>query len=676
AYVIYTSGSTGQPKGVLTTQQNIVRTVVNNHYLTITPEDRILQLSNYAFDGSAFDIFGALLNGALLVLIRKEHILDIAALSQILKEEKITIFFLTTALFNTIVDLDVESLSQVRHVLFGGEKVSASHVARAYEVLGKGRIIHVYGPTESTVFATYYAVDHLECGEATVPIGVPLANTRAYIVDQDNKLQPIGVPGELCIAGDGLARGYLNRPELTAEKFVANPFGPGGRMYRTGDLARWLPGGSIEYLGRIDHQVKIRGYRIELGEIEAQLLKVESVREAVVVARETEEGQKDLCAYVVAGCELVASEIRAVLSQSLPGYMIPAYFVQIDRLPLTPNGKIDRKALPAPAAHLHTGAEYIAARTPVEETLVSIWETVLGVSPIGIQDNFFDLGGHSLRATTLVAMIHRELGAEIPLRTVFQEPTIAQMARMIEGRDSFVYAMIPTVKPSTYYPVSSAQKRLYILSQMDGGELSYNMPAVITIEGELDRERLEETFRKLIRRHESLRTGFELVEGKLVQRVYEDVPFAVEYTKASEEQSAEMVHTFVRPFALQQVPLLRVGLLEIVQDRHLLLFDMHHIISDGVSMSLFIREFVQLYEGKNLPPLRIQYKDYAAWQQANMESEQMRKQEAYWLDEFSGEMPVLELPTDYARPAVRSFQGRTYEFVISSHKSEQLRELA
>ncbi|MCP3781736.1 amino acid adenylation domain-containing protein, partial [Paenibacillus sp. MZ03-122A] len=299
AYIMYTSGSTGHPKGVMTTQQNVIRTVRNSNYVTFMSTDRILQLSNYAFDGSTFDIFGALLNGATLVLIRKENMLNIAALSRILWEEKITVFFLTTALFNTLVDLDVDSLSNVRHVLFGGEKVSADHVARAYQVLGKSRIIHVYGPTESTVYATYYSVDHIDPREASIPIGVPLANTRAYIVNQENNLLPIGVPGELCIAGDGLARGYLNRPELTAEKFVINPFVPGERMYRTGDLARWLPDGNIEYLGRIDDQVKIRGYRIECGEVEARLLEHEAVREAVVMAKQDESGQAYLCAYYV-----------------------------------------------------------------------------------------------------------------------------------------------------------------------------------------------------------------------------------------------------------------------------------------------------------------------------------------------------------------------------------------
>ncbi|WP_033404784.1 non-ribosomal peptide synthetase, partial [Paenibacillus fonticola] len=563
AYLIYTSGTTGLPKGAMITQQGLVNYIWWAKKVYVAEDHLDFPLySSISFDLTVTSVFTPLMTGSSIRIYEGTD--KVSLIRRIVEENQVDILKLTPTHLSLIQEMNLSSKSKIRKLIVGGENLSTSLANKITEMFnGRIEIFNEYGPTETVVGCMIYRYDVAATDtRESVPIGVPADNVKIYLLNSHHQFLPKGVLGEIYIAGDGVALGYLNKPELTAEKFVANPFEPGERMYRTGDLARWLPDGNIEYLGRIDHQVKIRGYRIELGEIEAQLLKVESVREAVVVARETEEGQKDLCAYVVSDHELAASEIRAVLSQSLPGYMIPAYFVQIDRLPLTPNGKIDRKALPAPAEHLHTGAEYIAARTPVEEALVSIWQAVLGVSPIGVQDNFFDLGGHSLRATTLVAMIHKELGADIPLRTVFQKPTIAQMARMIEGRDSFssfTYARIPAVKPSSCYPVSSAQKRLYILSQMDGGELSYNMPAVITVEGELDRERLEETFRKLIRRHESLRTGFELVEGNLVQRVYEDVPFAVEYTKASEEQSDgqsdDLIRQFVRPFALQQAPL-------------------------------------------------------------------------------------------------------------------------
>ncbi|WP_140399040.1 condensation domain-containing protein, partial [Paenibacillus thiaminolyticus] len=450
--------------------------------------------------------------------------------------------------------------------------------------------------------------------------------------------------GELCISGAGVARGYLNRPELTGERFADNPFEPGARMYRTGDLAKWLPDGNIEYLGRVDHQVKIRGYRIELGEVEAQLLKIASVQEAVAIAREDGDGQPYLCAYIVADKELTSGELRNALSQALPGYMVPSCFVQLEHMPLTPNGKIDRKALPEPDGSMQTGAEHVAPRTAVEAQLAQIWQEVLGLPRIGVKDHFFDIGGHSLRATALVAKLHKEMGIEMPLREVFQSPTIEQMAEVITGKAitdkerQVAYRPIPITEESAYYPLSSAQKRLYILSQLEGGELSYNMPGVLEMEGALDRERLEEAFRQLIRRHETLRTGFELVGGEAVQRVHRDVAFAVEHVRVKEEEANAHLRKFMRPFDLRQPPLLRARLLELRPDRHLLLFDMHHIISDGASLGLFLREFAQLYEGAELPPLRIQYKDYAAWQQGEMQRERMSKQEAYWLEVFGGEV--------------------------------------
>ncbi|WP_339373139.1 condensation domain-containing protein, partial [Paenibacillus elgii] len=334
----------------------------------------------------------------------------------------------------------------------------------------------------------------------------------------------------------------------------------------------------------------------------------------------------------------------------------------------------DHRALPAPEGRMQTGIDYVAARTPMEEQLAQIWKKVLGLPKVGVKDNFFEIGGHSLRATTLVAHLHKELDIEMPLREVFQYPTIEQMAEAVAGREQSAYASIPILKQSAYYPVSSAQKRLYILSQLEGGELSYNMPGAMTVEGALDRKRLEEAFRKLIARHDTLRTGFELVNGEPAQRIHETVPFAVEYVQASEEEAEVHVREFVRPFDLRQAPLLRVGLIELKPDRHLLLIDMHHIISDGVSMGILTKEFIRLYEGDELPPLRIQYKDYAAWQQGEVHSRRLRKQEAYWLETFRGEIPVLDLPTDYKRPSIRSFKGNTLEFMLDKQMSEGLRQ--
>ncbi|PUA38789.1 non-ribosomal peptide synthetase, partial [Paenibacillus elgii] len=675
-YVIYTSGTTGKPKGNLTTHRNIIRVVKNTNYIDITEQDKLLQLSSYSFDGSTFDIFGALLNGAKLVLVPKETVLDVAKLAGLIEEQQISVMFITTAFFNVLVDMNPDCLRHARAVLFGGERASVSHVRKALGHLGPGKIKNVYGPTESTVFATTYDVHEVEDGAVSVPIGGPISNTAIYIVDGQNKLQPIGVAGELCVAGDGLARGYLNRPDLTAEKFADNPFAPGERMYRTGDLARWLPDGTIEYVGRIDDQVKIRGFRIELGEIEAHLLKLDAIEKATVVVRESANGEKQLCAYYVEDRSLSANEIRNTLSQELPSYMLPSYFVQLERMPLTTNGKIDRRALPAPEESMETGVEFVEPRTELEAGIVNIWKEILKIEKISVKDSFFELGGHSLRATTMVSRLHKELNISLPLRDVFRYPTVEKLAEAIGGMGEQAYSSIPAAEAREYYPLSSAQKRLYILHQLEGAEQSYNLPGVTLLEGALDRNRLEEAFRALIARHETLRTGIEMVGGEPMQRIYPEVEFAVEHIRANEEEADAAVKQFIRAFDLAKPPLLRVGLIELAPERHLLMFDMHHIVSDGISMDVLVEEFARLYGGEELPALRIQYKDYAVWQQSEAQKEQLKRQEAYWLEVFRGELPVLEMPTDYARPAVQSYAGNALRFELDAQKREGLQRIA
>ncbi|MEK4076657.1 amino acid adenylation domain-containing protein [Paenibacillus sp. FSL M7-0656] len=676
ACVIYTSGTTGKPKGNLVSHRNIVRVVQNTNYIDITNRDHVLQLSSYSFDGAIFDIFGALTNGARLVLVPRETLLEIGLLADLIQRQRISVMFITTAFFNVLVDVNVNCFRDVRAILFGGERVSVGHVRKALAHLGAGRLNHVYGPTESTIFTTYLPVDFVDESALTVPIGRPISNTTVYIVDSRNKLLPIGVVGELCVGGEGLVRGYNNRAELTAEKFVHNPFTSGERMYRTGDLAKWLPDGTIEYVGRTDDQVKIRGFRIELGEIEAQLQKVEGIRKTTVFARENVSGEKQLCAYYEADCELPAAELKSVLSQELPAYMIPTYLIQLERLPLTTNGKVDRRSLPAPEESLQPGEGHTPPRTPLEANLAEIWKSVLGLEHIGVHDNFFDLGGHSLRATTLVSKVHQELNVELPLRDVFRYSTIEQMALALSRIEEHSFSSIPLVGARAYYPLSSAQKRLFILNQLEGAEQSYNMPGVLLLEGSIDHSLLEKAFRGLIQRHETLRTGFEVVQGEAVQRIYESVDFSVVCRHANEEEASAVVQAFIRPFDLAKPPLLRAELVELAADRYLLMFDMHHIISDGVSMDVFVEELVRLYGGESLEPLHIQYKDYAVWQQSDEQKVQLNREEAYWLDRYRGELPVLEMPTDYPRPAVQSYEGHTLTSFVDEATNEGLKQLA
>ncbi|WP_025029028.1 non-ribosomal peptide synthetase, partial [Caldalkalibacillus mannanilyticus] len=679
AYVIYTSGTTGKPKGTLIEHKNVVRLLFNDHNLFDFNENDVWTLfHSYCFDFSVWEMYGALLYGGKVVVVPSLTAKNPKQFLQLLKDQQVTILNQTPTYFYKVLQEEAAEGGKglaLRNVIFGGEALSPYLLKDWKSKYPHIQLINMYGITETTVHVTYKEITEVEIEQAKSNIGQPIPTLSTYILDEHRNLLPVGVMGELYVAGEGVARGYLNRPDLTAEKFVDNPFKPGERMYRSGDLARWLPDGNLEYLGRIDHQVKIRGFRIELGEVESQLLKLDSMREGIVLAQKDEAGQEDLCAYFTAEREWNVSELRTALSQELPSYMIPSYFVQLEQMPLTPNGKVDRRALPKPTTGLQTGTEYVAPRTEIEEKLVQVWQEVLGVATIGVKDNFFDLGGHSLRATTLVSKIHKELNIDLALRTIFQAPTVEELAQIVSETEQNKHISIPRAMEREVYPVSSAQKRLYILHQLEGAELSYNISGQLLLEGSLDRNKVEEVFRKLIARHETLRTSFEIEHGEPVQRIHPNVSFTLEYVQSSDDEAQERIRQFVRAFDLGVAPLFRAGLIELEEKRFILMLDMHHIISDGVSIERITEEFAKLYEGHELPPLRIQYKDYAVWQQSEVQSERIQKQGEYWLDSLKGELPVLELPTDYARPAVQSFMGETYDFVIDSSLSKSLKQL-
>ncbi|MBE3649276.1 non-ribosomal peptide synthetase [Paenibacillus polymyxa] len=677
AYIMYTSGTTGQPKGVMVEHRNVVRLVKHANYARLDADTRILQTGSVVFDASTFEIWGALLNGGQLVLVSQDVILDVLKLKEAVRSHSITTMFLTTPLFNQLSQQDLALFEGIRELLVGGDVMSVPHMNRVLKAHPSLRISNIYGPTENTTFSTVHAINGVQ--SESVPIGRPIHNSTAYVVDRSMQLQPIGAWGELLVGGDGVARGYCNRPDLTSEKFINSPFRNGERCYRTGDLARWNADGTLEYKGRIDAQVKIRGYRIELGEVEAQLLKLEAVREAVVIAREDEQGQKQLCAYVVTHADVQLSELRSALNRELPSYMVPSYFVQLEQLPLTPNGKVDRRALPRPEGGISSGAEYVPPQNQLQAQLISIWKEVLEIERIGINDNFFEAGGHSLRATHVISLIHKQLHKNVQLKDLFQHPTIEQFAQVIEALEQTTYESIPVSENKPFYAVSSAQKRMYILNQLDGAGISYNIPGALTLIGSLDHKALDNAFRQLIDRHETLRTSFETMNGEPVQRVHNEVSFRVELIHApgaDQRETDELVHGFVQPFNLEQAPLFRAGLIEISPEHHILLLDMHHIISDGTSINVLIQDFIHLYAGDTLPSLRIQYKDYAAWQREQQQSERYQEQEDYWLNTFAGELPVLDIPTDYPRPAVRSFEGDVLEFTLDQRQSEGLKSIA
>ncbi|MBV9122341.1 MAG: amino acid adenylation domain-containing protein, partial [Planctomycetes bacterium] len=534
---------------------------------------------------------------------------------------------------------------------------------------------------------------------STPTIGRPLANTHVYILDRHLRPVPVGVPGELFIGGAGVARGYLHRPELTAQKFLPDPFDPegAGRLYRTGDWVRWLPSGELEYLGRLDHQVKIRGFRIELGEIETVLTRHPAVREAVLTAREDHPGDKRLVAYLVGNGEPLppTAELRSYLKEHLPEYMVPSAFVTLESMPRTPNGKVDRKTLPAPEqAREDVPASLSAPRTPVEELVAGVWAEVLGRGPAGIHDNFFELGGHSLLATQVVSRLQEWLRVDLPLRALFEAPTVAGLAEVIEHlRQGSARVQLPPLGPTPRegpLPLSFAQQRLWFLHQWAPGSCLYHIPAAVRLHGPLDVSALERSFQEVVRRHEALRTTFANADGQPVQVITPDrasplpvidlsaVPAAEREEKVQELASLEAR----RPFDLVGEPLLRTTLLRLGAEEHVVLLTMHHIISDGWSLGVFLREVTALYgafaagQPAPLPDLPVQYADYTLWQRQWLQGEVLQKQLSYWKEQLANAPPALDLPTDYPRPAVQSFHGARQAFTLSSELTDQLRSLS
>ncbi|MEN7436600.1 amino acid adenylation domain-containing protein [Bacillus amyloliquefaciens] len=674
AYIIYTSGSTGTPKGVAVEHRQASAFLSGMQgQFPLTEEDVIVLKSSFSFDASIWQLFWWTMSGASVYLLPAGWEKDPVRMIEAFASEKVTTAHFIPAMVNSFLDALETEPEETRarlgrtltRVFAGGEALSPLTAARFADLLPETMLIHGYGPTEATVDAAFYVCDRKQdSGRTRLPIGKPVPGARLYVLDSGGTIQPAGVAGELYIAGTGVARGYLNRPELTEERFVDDPFYPGERMYQTGDIARWTEDGLVEWLGRSDGQVKVRGYRIEPGEIEAAIRRIDGIRETAVTAR-TEEGETALYAYIEGR---KSDDVRAELATRLPAYMMPAQFIEMSEWPVTPSGKLDRRALPAPGGAADRQA-YTAPRNVTEMKLCALWEEVLKNGPVGIRDHFFERGGHSLKATALVSRIAKEFGVQVPLQDIFARPTVEELASVIQDLEESPYEAIQPAKKQDTYPVSSAQKRMYVLQQLEDGGVGYNMPAVLELTGPLDRSRLEETFRQLVERHESLRTSFETgPDGEPMQRIHDSVPFQLD--------EAESADAFVRPFCLEEAPLFRAALVKESDERHLLLTDMHHIISDGVSVNTLIKEFGELYAGRSLAPMRLQYKDYAVWQRSFQEKEGYQKQEAYWLKRLEGELPVLELPADKPRPAVRSFAGGSVSCTLDADTASGLHRIA
>ncbi|WP_149096515.1 non-ribosomal peptide synthetase, partial [Paenibacillus terrae] len=667
AYVIYTSGSTGEPKGVMIEHQALHNLHLSAGAYAIEKGSQVLQFASLSFDASVGDIFHTLLTGATLHLIRKEQLLAGHQFTEWLHTREITsIPFIPPTVLK---QLSYAELPKLKVISTGGEALPAELV----RTWGTDRVfLNAYGPTETTVDAT---IGHCTASMSKPPIGMPTINKRVYILDAFGNLQPIGVPGEMYIGGAGVARGYLHRSELTAERFLDDPFLKNGRMYKTGDLARWLPDGNIEFMGRIDDQVKIRGFRIELGEIESRLIQAPSVTQAVVAVQQGTQEQNFLCAYVVTEGSMNPSTLRSFVGSVLPEYMVPSFFVQIDQIPLLPSGKIDRSALPMPDFQT-LERSYVAPSSLTEQMLVSIWQSVLGIQRIGVEDHFFELGGHSLKAMMLASRVYKELQVEIPLRDIFRLTTIKQMAHYIDHTENREYSPIPVAPEQAYYPVSSVQKRMYVIQQMEdeGSETSYNMPSFYKLCGRVHIPKLKEALAKLVQRHESLRTSFHMLNGELLQKIHPEIQWSADFAHGvgMEGLSPELIQeSFIRPFALHEAPLFRATIVPLGQDEHVLMMDMHHIISDGISSAILLEDLSLLYRDELVKEPSKTVKDYVMWLES--EPDRQKNNESYWLKQFVGELPVLELPTDYLRPPVHSFEGEYITYTLNESVCSSVR---
>ena len=682
AYVIYTSGSTGRPKGVLLAHRGLVNLIpAYCARFGLKPGVRFLQFSTVGFDGSVPEVFATLASGATLVLGRRETLLSPSELHALLRRERVNVATLPPALLSV---LPADDLPDLEHVMSVGDRLTGEVAAK----WKPGRHLHNgYGPTENTVCSVWHEVTDEDIHLNRYPIGRPFPNVRAYVLDAQLRPVPVGVPGELCVGGVALARGYLNRPELTAERFIADPFGAGGRLYRTGDRVRWLPDGTLEFLGRLDQQVKVRGFRVELGEIEAVLVSHPTVEQAAVKALGESPAETWLAAYIVpaSGATPDPAALRAYLVERLPDYMVPTAYVVMDALPLNASGKVDRKALPAPEGAQLASAEYVAPRTPVEAGLAGIYASVLKVERVGVHDDFFALGGHSLLATQLVSRVRETFQVELPIRDLFDAPTVAGLAERVEralreeaGLD------VPPLVPVEFEadpPLSFAQQRLWFLDQLAPGNLFYNLPLAVRLSGALDVEALQRALNTLVERHETLRTTFRAEKGEPVQVIADDLTLDLPLDDLTDlpesEREAEAQRLAEQdartPFDLAAGPLLRARLIKLAEDEHLAVLVLHHIIADGWSLGVLVEEMARLYaayasgQTPALPPLPVQYADYAHWQREWLQGEVLERQLAYWRKQFEGAPVLLVLPTDRPRPAVQTSNGATLPVTLPTY---------
>ncbi|EAZ91770.1 non-ribosomal peptide synthetase [Crocosphaera chwakensis] len=686
AYIIYTSGSTGKPKGVEISHQGIVNFLWSMAQQPgINSDDILLSVTTLSFDIAGLELFLPLITGAKVVIVSRQTVIDGVALSQKIDQSNASMMQATPATWQMLIDAGWKGKKDLK-ILCGGEALSKTLVK---ELLTKSQELwNMYGPTETTVWSM---IEKIET-EDNITIGRPINNTQIYILDNHLQPVPIGIPGELYIGGDGLARGYVNRRDLTEERFINSPFNPGKKIYKTGDIAKYLPNGKVEYIGRSDYQVKIRGFRIELGEIESQLNQHLGVKNAVVVAKKEASGINPLVAYYVSQKEsnVTDENLRDFLKKKLPDYMMPLVFISLAEFPLTPNGKIDRKALPEPR-ETFTDKAFTAPHTPTEKELVSIWQEILGVI-VGINNDFFALGGHSLLATQVISRIRQKLKVEIPLRSLFEFSTIAQLSQVIDNHNITAKPIIKKVSRQQPLPLSFAQQRLWFLDQLEPENHAYNMSGAIQLQGELNEEALEKSINEIVRRHEVLRTTFNTNNGQPIQVIKSQnyIPLDKENLQLVSRQEKEekikeiAIQETEKPFNLEKDSLLRTKLLKLEENSHILLFTLHHIIFDIWSTGVIIKELSTLYHAfcqnqpSPLPELPIQYADFAYWQHQWLQGKTLKQEYQYWLKKLEN-FPTLnlaEINKKIGTISHKNLSKGSQTFTLSPTLSQQLNKVS
>ena len=700
AYVLYTSGSTGRPKGVVISHGAIL-----NHMLwmqeafPLNERDCVLQKTPFSFDASVWEFYAPLLVGGLLVMSRPGGHLDSAYLVRLIVEREVTILQVVPSMLRMLLDeVELEKCRSLKRVFCGGEALTRDLQDRFFSRLPV-ELHNLYGPTEATIDAITWSCRRDEkSARAIVPIGRPIANAQAYVLDERLEPAPVGVVGALYLGGSGIGQGYLRQPEMTAERFIPHRFSsqPGERLYETRDSARYLPDGNLEFMGRADYQVKFKGYRIELDEISRVLEQELWIKEAVTVVRKDDHGVEQLVAYLVVDGERKEEmkQLRNLLKEKLPNYMIPMAIMALEKMPLTPNGKLDRKALPSPERERGEIEAANVPRTPVEELLVGIFQEVLNLDPVGIRDDFFELGGHSLLATQIVSRVKKAFGVEIGVRSIFEEPTVEGLARKVEeliraGERETAPPLVRAPREGRL-PLSFAQQRLWFFDQLAPNNPFYNIPVAARLEGRLNLKALERVINEIFRRHEVLRTRIEVEGGVPAQVIDEWRPQRLEVEDLTgltpDERGAESMRITGaeagRGFDLTRGPLMRVKVIKLEEEQHLALFTMHHIVSDGWLIGVLVREVSALYEamseGKEspLPELEIQYADYAYWQRNYLKGRVMEEHLQYWKSHLGGKLPSLDLVRDRHRPPVNSNRGDAKLIALPVELSESLKALS